>query len=222
MRRLLRQARRRHRDARGARGRASSRTCDSPTSPSSKASARVSMASAWFRRASRKWWCTTSGQLCRSARIIPATGHALGAECRRHARRGPGRRTGAVRRRTGGTPAQRGLAEGRRGAHQDLRRGAVFNRRRGALRRPCGAAGGDATASTIGPRNRGDGSPAAVRPSALGLGLPRTLPLVLAQTRQRPLGRHLGGTRVSAGTRRVVAQGLVPHARHHRGRRGCC
>jgi hypothetical protein len=48
--------------------------------------------------------------------------------------------------------------------------------------------------------------------------MPRAPHRVLARARQRVLGRHLGSDRVSAASRRVAAQGLVPHDRH-RGRR---
>ena len=64
------------------------------------------------------------------------------------------------------------------------------------------------------------GSAAAVRPAALGLGLSRPLRRVLARARQCLLGRHLGGDRLSAASRRFAAQGVVPHDRHRGRRRG--
>ena len=54
----------------------------------------------------------------------------------------------------------------------------------------------------------------------MGFGLSGALCRVLARARQRVLGRHLGGDRVSAASWRLAAQGLVPHDRHRGRRRG--
>ena len=55
---------------------------------------------------------------------------------------------------------------------------------------------------------------AAVRPAPVGRRVPRPLRRVLARTRQRLLGRHVGRTDVPAASRCVAAQRLVPHDRH--------
>src|SRR5580704_4906572 len=61
-------------------------------------------------------------------------------------------------------------------------------------------------------------SAAALRLATVGFGLPCALHRILARTQQPVLGGHLGSDRLSAASRRVVAQGLVPFDRHSRRR----
>ena len=55
---------------------------------------------------------------------------------------------------------------------------------------------------------------AAVRLAAMGVGLSCTVRCILARARQRLLGRDVRSTGVPTASRRIPAQGLVPHDRH--------
>ena len=66
----------------------------------------------------------------------------------------------------------------------------------------------------------GHGPAPAVRAAPVGRRLLRPLRRVLARTRQCLLGRHIGRPGLPAASRRVAAQGMVPHDRHRGGRGG--
>ena len=63
------------------------------------------------------------------------------------------------------------------------------------------------------------GSAAAVRVAHVGRCVARALRRVLAPARQRVLGWHFGGDRLSTAAGRFIAQRLVSHGRHHDRRR---